>query len=168
MTGSVVDVHVRSATVEDAPAVLEIYNHEVLTSTVTFDLVPRTLAEQESWITNRSGAHVVLVVEDDGEVVGFGALSQYRERAGYATTVEDSVYVHEDHRGKGVGRLLLAELVERATAHGFHALMAKVVGDHQASINLHAAAGFDVVGHEREVGRKFGRWLDVVLLERLL
>ena len=105
---------------------------------------------------------------DDGEVVGFGALSQYRERAGYATTVEDSVYVHEDHRGKGVGRLLLAELVERATAHGFHALMAKVVGDHQASINLHAAAGFDVVGHEREVGRKFGRWLDVVLLERLL
>jgi phosphinothricin acetyltransferase len=161
-------VHVRSATVEDAPAVLEIYNHEVLTSTVTFDLVPRTLAEQESWITDRSGAHVVLVVEDDGEVVGFGALSQYRERAGYATTVEDSVYVHEDHRGKGVGRLLLAELVERATAHGFHALMAKVVGDHQASINLHAAAGFDVVGHEREVGRKFGRWLDVVLLERLL
>ena len=168
MTGSVVDVHVRSATVEDAPAVLEIYNHEVLTSTVTFDLVPRTLAEQESWITDRSGAHVVLVVEDDGEVVGFGAQSQYRERAGYATTVEDSVYVHEDHRGKGVGRLLLAELVERATAHGFHALMAKVVGDHQASINLHAAAGFDVVGHEREVGRKFGRWLDVVLLERLL
>ena len=161
-------MHVRSATVEDAPAVLEIYNHEVLTSTVTFDLVPRTLAEQESWITDRSGAHVVLVVEDDGEVVGFGALSQYRERAGYATTVEDSVYVHEDHRGKGVGRLLLAELVERATAHGFHALMAKVVGDHQASINLHAAAGFDVVGHEREVGRKFGRWLDVVLLERLL
>jgi len=168
VTGSVVDVHVRSATVEDAPAVLEIYNHEVLTSTVTFDLVPRTLAEQESWITDRSGAHVVLVVEDDGEVVGFGALSQYRERAGYATTVEDSVYVHQDHRGKGVGRLLLAGLVERATAHGFHALMAKVVGDHQASINLHAAAGFEVVGHEREVGRKFGRWLDVVLLERLL
>ena len=168
MTGSVVDVHVRSATVEDAPAVLEIYNHEVLTSTVTFDLVPRTLAEQESWLTDRSGAHVVLVVEDEGEVVGFGALSQYRERAGYATTVEDSVYVHEHHRGKGVGRLLLAELVERATAHGFHALMAKVVGDHQASINLHAAAGFEVVGHEREVGRKFGRWLDVVLLERLL
>lgn len=161
-------MHVRSATVEDAPAILEIYNHEVLTSTVTFDLVPRTLAEQESWITDRSGAHVVLVVEDDGEVVGFGALSQYRERAGYATTVEDSVYVHEEHRGKGVGRILLAELVERATAHGFHALMAKVVGDHQASINLHAAAGFEVVGHEREVGRKFGRWLDVVLLERLL
>ena len=161
-------MHVRSATVEDAPAILEIYNHEVLTSTVTFDLVPRTLAEQESWITDRSGAHVVLVVEDGDEVVGFGALSQYRERAGYATTVEDSVYVHEDHRGKGVGRILLAELVDRATAHGFHALMAKVVGDHQASINLHAAAGFEVVGHEREVGRKFGRWLDVVLLERLL
>jgi len=162
-------VLVRTATLDDAAALLEIYNHEVLTSTVTFDLVPRTLAEQALWITDRSGAHVVLVAEAaNGTVVGFGALSAYRERAGYATTVEDSVYVHEDHRREGVGRLLLTELIERATAHGFHALMAKVVAGHDASIALHNEAGFVVVGHEREVGRKFGRWLDVVLLELLL
>ncbi|MFM7069142.1 MAG: N-acetyltransferase family protein [Actinomycetes bacterium] len=162
-------MHVRIATVDDAVAILDIYNHEVLTSTVTFDLVPRTLTEQISWMTDRSGAHVVVVAaDDDGTVVGFGALSAYRERAGYATTVEDSVYVHEAHRGAGVGRLLLLDLVERATAHGFHALMAKVVGHHEASIHLHESVGFEIVGREREVGRKFGRWLDVVLLERLL
>lgn len=162
-------MHIRPARVDDAPALLEIYNHEVRTSLVTFDLVERTEADQRAWIEDRSGAHAVVVAEDDdGTVVGFGALSPYRERPGYSTTVEDSVYVHRDHRGRGVGRLLLAELVATARAHGFHALMAKVVGGHEASITLHVAAGFEVVGHEREVGRKFGRWLDVVLLERLL
>jgi phosphinothricin acetyltransferase len=170
-------VHVRPAVRADAPALLEIYNHEVQTSIVTFDLVPRSLEEQEAWIEDRSGAHVVLVAEDPaggpgshgaGTVVGFGALSPYRDRPAYATTVEDSVYVHRDHRGRGVGRLLLGALVETARAHGFHAIMARVVGGHEASITLHAAAGFEIVGHEKEVGRKFGRWLDVVLMERLL
>ncbi|MFZ4434697.1 MAG: GNAT family N-acetyltransferase [Microthrixaceae bacterium] len=166
---------IRPAELADAPAILDIYNHEVQTSVVTFDLVPRTLAEQEEWIGDRSGAHAVLVAVDDDPdgttpeaIAGFGALSPYRDRPGYSTTVEDSVYVHRDHRGNGVGRLLLAELVETARAHGFHAMMAKVVGGHEASITLHAAAGFEVVGHEREVGRKFGRWLDVVVMERLL
>ena len=162
-------MQLRAATVEDTPAILDIYNHQVLTSTATFDLVPRTLEEQRSWLTERSGAHVVLVaVGDGGELAGFGALSPYRERAGYATTVEDSVYVAESHQGRGVGRLLLEALVERARSHGFHALMAKIVGGHEASIGLHRTCGFELVGREREVGRKFGRWLDVVLMERLL
>lgn len=162
-------VHLRAATADDAAAIMDIYNHEVLTSTATFDLVPRTLDEQRHWITDRSGAHAVIVaVDDDATVVGFGALSAYRERAGYATTVEDSVYLAESCRGRGVGRLLLAELVDFARSHGFHAMMAKIVGDHDASISLHRGLGFEIVGHEREVGRKFGKWLDVVLMERLL
>lgn len=164
-------VRLRPATVEDAAAILELYNDQVLTSTATFDLVPRTLTQQERWLTQRSGAHAVVVAVDGAagdEVVGFGALSAYRERAGYATTVEDSVYVAADHRGEGVGRLILDDLVGTARKHGFHALMAKVVGGHEASIALHRNCGFEVVGLEREVGRKFGRWLDVVLMERLL
>ncbi len=162
-------MHVRPATVDDAAAILEIYNHQVLTSTATFDLVPRTIDEQMAWLTERSGAHVVIVAEtDDGHVRGFGALSPYRERAGYATTVEDSVYVAEAHHGEGIGRLLLEALVDFARSHGFHALMAKIVGGHEASIGLHELCGFDTVGHELQVGRKFGRWLDVVLMERLL
>jgi L-amino acid N-acyltransferase YncA len=148
---------------------MDIYNHEVLTSTATFDLVPRSLEEQRRWITDRSGAHAVVVAQaEDGTVAGFGALSAYRERAGYATTVEDSVYLAEEWRSRGVGRLLLEELVRVARTHGFHAMMAKVVGDHEASIALHGAVGFEVVGREREVGRKFGKWLDVVLLELIL
>lgn len=153
----------------DAEAVRAIYNPEVLESTVTFDLVPRSLAEQLAWQHDRSGAHAVLVaVDETGAVIGFGSLSAYKERAAYATTVEDSVYVHRDHQSRGVGRLLLAGLLEVANAHGFHAVMARVVGGHDASIALHAAYGFEIVGTEREVGRKFGRWLDVVVMEKLL
>lgn len=165
-------MHTRPAALADAPKLLEIYNHEVQTSIVTFDLVPRTLAEQEAFISDRSGAHLVLVAaEDDGPaapVLGFGALSPYRERPGYSTTVEDSVYVHHEHRGRGVGRLLLEALVDAARAHGFHAMMARIVAGHEASITLHARAGFEIVGHEKEVGRKFGRWHDVLLMELLL
>jgi phosphinothricin acetyltransferase len=161
-------MELRLATLDDAEALRAIYNLEVTTSTATFDLVPRTLEAQRAWQAERSGARAVLVAVDDGEVCGFASLSPWRDRPAYATTVEDSVYVHRDHQGKGIGRALLTELVATATAHGFHACMARIVGGHDASIALHAACGFEVVGTEREVGRKLGRWLDVVLMERLL
>ncbi|MGK2950652.1 MAG: N-acetyltransferase family protein [Acidimicrobiales bacterium] len=161
-------MELRLATLDDAPAIQEIYNLEVTTSTATFDLVPRSLEEQQAWQASRSGVHAVLVVELDGAVAGFGSLSPWRDRPAYSTTVEDSVYVHRHHHGRGAGRALLDELVTVATAHGFHACMARIVGGHQASIGLHHACGFEVVGTEREVGRKFGKWLDVVLMERLL
>ena len=162
-------LQVRRATDDDAEAIRAIYNPEVLESTVTFDLVPRTLDEQVDWLQRRTGAHVVLVAVDEAdEVAGYGSLSPYKERAAYSTTVEDSVYVARDRQGQGVGRLLLTELVATGTAHGFHAMMARIVGGHDASIRLHAALGFEIVGTEREVGRKFGRWLDVVLMQKLL
>lgn len=158
----------RLATLDDAEAIRQIYNIEVTSSTATFDLVPRTLDEQRAWQAARSGAHAVLVADVDGEVLGFGSLSPWRDRPAYSTTVEDSVYVHRDHHGAGVGRALLGELVATATAHGFHACMARIVGGHEASIALHRACGFEIVGTEREVGRKMNRWLDVVLMERML
>ncbi len=162
-------VQIRPAEASDAEALMAIYNPVVETSTATFDLVPRTLEQQLDWLADRSGARIVLVAEDDdGAVAGYAAISPYRERAAYATTVEDSVYVHPEHQGRGVGRLLLEAMVETARAHGFHAMMARIVADHEASIALHSVCGFEVVGHEREVGRKFGRWLDVTLMERLL
>jgi L-amino acid N-acyltransferase YncA len=161
-------VQLRLATVDDAEGIRSIYNLEVSTSTVTFDMVPRTLEDQRSYLRDRSGAHAVVVAEDGGQVVGFGSLSKWRDRPAYATTVEDSVYIARDRQGQGVGTLLLHELVETATRHGFHACLARIVGGHDASIALHARCGFEVVGTEREVGRKFNRWLDVVLMERLL
>ncbi len=161
-------MRVRLATTDDAEATRAIYNLEVTESTVTFDLVPRSSAEQHAWLTARSGAHAVLVAEDGGEIVGFASLSPFRDRPAYSTTVEDSVYVRRDRRGTGVGKILLADLVDTARSHGFHAVIARIVGGHEASIALHRSLAFEVVGTEREVGRKFGRWLDVVEMQLLL
>lgn len=163
-------IGVRLAGLDDAEAIRAIYNREVTGTTVTFDLVPRTLEDQRAWLAAHAGAHPAIVAVDSEthEVAGFGSLSPYRDRPAYSTTVEDSVYVHHDHRGRGVGRLVLAELLRLATVHGFHAVMARIVGGHEASIALHKACGFDLVGVEKEVGRKFGRWLDVALMQRLL
>src|SRR6187455_718187 len=138
-------MELRLATLEDAEEIRAIYNLEVTTSTATFDLVERTLEDQRAYQAARSGAHAVVVAEVDGAVAGFGALSKWRDRPAYSTTVEDSVYVHHGHQGQGVGRALLGELVDTATRHGFHAVMARIVGGHEASIALHAALGFEVV-----------------------
>ena len=159
----------RLAERRDAEALRDIYNVEVLESTVTFDLVPRSLAEQVAWIDEHAGGHPAIVaVSDDDRVAGFASLSPYRPRPAYAPTVEDSVYVQRDRRGDGIGRLLLGDLVELARSHGFHSAIGRIVGGHEASIALHRACGFEEVGRERQVGRKFGRWLDVVLMQRML
>jgi len=163
------DVSIRLVERRDAEAIRAIYNAEVLGSTVTFDMVPRTLDEQVAWIDEHSGGHpAVVAVADDGQVVGFGSLSPWRDRPAYSGSVEDSVYVHRDHRGRGIGRLLLEELIRLGADHGFHTILARIVGGHEASIALHLACGFEQVGIEREVGRKFKQWLDVVVLQRML
>jgi phosphinothricin acetyltransferase len=163
-----VDIELRAAAPGDVEAIRSIYNPEVLGSTATFDLVTRSAAEQAAWLRAHAGAHPAIVAVDGVEVVGFGSLSPWRDRPAYSTSAEDSVYVHRDQRGRGVGRLLLDELVRLGTLHGFHALFARIVEGHQASIVLHQRCGFEIVGVEKEVGRKFGQWLDVVLMERLL
>ena len=163
-----ITVNLRLARPEDAEATREIYNTEVTGSTVTFDLVPRSIDDQLAWLDQRSGAMAVVVAEIDGQVVGFASLSPYRDRPAYATTVEDSVYVHNDFRGQGVARALLAEVLDIASTRGFHTVMARIVGGHDASIGLHSSLDFEIVGTEREVGRKFGKWLDVVIMQRML
>jgi L-amino acid N-acyltransferase len=162
-------VSLRLAEDGDAEATRVIYNREVLESTVTFDMVARTAEEQRGWIAGHTGAYAAVVAVDDaGTVVGFGSLSPYRPRPADKPTVEDSVYVGREHRGRGYGRLLLEDLVRRARDHGFHSVMARIVGGHEVSIALHEGCGFELVGTEREVGRKLGRWLDVVLMQRML
>lgn len=161
-------VSLRVATVADTEATRAIYNLEVETSTATFDLRPRRRDEQRAWLEVRSGALSAIVAEQAGQVVGFGALSLYKERPAYRTTVEDSVYVRSDRQGLGVGRLLLTHLLDVAAANGFHAVMARIEASGVASRALHERCGFDLVGIEREVGRKFGRWLDVAVMQCLL
>ena len=167
-------VVVRLATSDDALAMSRIYNHEVENTTATMDLVPRSVEEQRQWIAARSGAFAALVAVTtgssgiEGPVVGFAALSPYKERAAYRPTVEDSVYVDRDRARQGIGRLLLGELLTVARASGFHSVMARIEASGVASQALHAALGFHHVGVEREVARKFNRWLDVVVMQRLL
>jgi phosphinothricin acetyltransferase len=163
-------VTIRPATLADAAAIVEIYNREVLGSTATFDLVPRSLEEQREWITARTGAFSAVVAVDPAtrQVVGFASLSPYKERAAYSTTVENSVYVHHGHVGRGVGTLLMQHLVDLATESGFHSIIARIEAGGTASRALHAAVGFELVGIEREVGRKFGRWLSVAVMQKML
>ncbi|MFM8856435.1 MAG: N-acetyltransferase family protein [Actinomycetota bacterium] len=163
------DFSIRSATLLDAEAIRQIYNEEVENSTATMDLVPRTLDEQRQWQIERSGAFTTLVAVDrSGSILGFAALSPYKERAAYRPTVEDSVYVHDSYVGRGIGKALLTAVVEAAAESGFHSVIARISSSGEASQALHRACGFREIGREIEVARKFNRWIDVVVMQRML
>jgi L-amino acid N-acyltransferase len=162
-------VSVRVARRNDAELIAEIYNYEVEHTTATFDLVPRSVEAQREWLEARSGAFAAIVADDPiAGVIGFAALSSYRERAGYRTTVENSIYVHRNFQRRGVGKLLLSALLTSARNSGFHTVIARIDSQSIGSIALHSALGFAKVGVEREVGRKFGRWLDSVIMQKML
>ncbi len=159
---------VRTATEADVPAILDIYNEAILHSTATFDIEPQTLEERLQWLRETQHPHCVIVAEDDGAVVGWGCLRGFRPRVAYRFTAEDSVYIHEEYRGHGVGTLLLAELIERAKAGGLHSVVAGMTEGNPASEALHKRCGFVETGRDREVGYKFERWLDVVWMQLML
>jgi phosphinothricin acetyltransferase len=163
----------RLVEIADAPALRAIYNPEVLETTNTFDLVPRSLEEQEEWIRSHQSSHPCIVAVNEADevgeegahgerILGFALFSPFRSRPAYASTVENSVYVLRDGRGRGVGELLMRELIATARISGYHAIIARIVGENEGSIRLHEKVGFTLVGTEIEVGRKHNRWLDVV------
>ena len=161
-------IQIRLAKQKDAETIREIYNHEVRNSTATFDLVERTTEEQEKWLTERSGAFSVLVAEMSNKILGFASLSPYKSRAAYRTTVEDSIYINEEFRNQGIAGELLFHLLEVAKSSGFHAVIARIGGANEASIALHQRFDFEIVGTEKEIGRKFGKWQDVVVMKRII
>ena len=159
---------IRSATRADVEAIRAILNYYIEHSTVIFILKPHTLEERLAWFDAHSQEHPVTVVEVDGAVVGWGALSPFRPQAAYARTAELSMYLHHDFLGRGLGRAILDDLLVRARAAGHHVLLGVCCSDAISSIGLLESFGFTRVGHFREVGRKFDRWLDVVFLELVL
>jgi phosphinothricin acetyltransferase len=168
-------VTIRVATRNDAEAMRTIYNHEVENHTTTLDMVPRSLHDQQAWIAARSGAFaaIVAVVDDadgstDGLVVGFASLSPFKDRPAYSPTVETSIYVARSHAGRGIGRALMERLITDARDTGFHSMIARIETSGEASLALHRACGFELVGIEKEVGRKFRRWLDVATMQLML
>jgi L-amino acid N-acyltransferase YncA len=166
-------MRIRLVEVDDAQALLNIYNPEIIETAVSFDLVPRSLADQEAWIRLHQAAHPCIVAvneeDDQGEtgargekILGFAVVSPFRQRPAYATSVENSLYVYRAARGRGVGERLLRELIQTAQESGYHTLIARIVGENDGSIRLHEKCGFSLVGTEVEIGRKHGQWLDVV------
>ncbi len=158
----------RPASSRDLPAVLGIYNEAVRTSTATFDTRAETLQKRRAWFRVHGKRHPVLVAESAGRVVGWASLSPWSPRGGYADTVEDSFYVAEGFRGRAIGRALLEALMAEAGRAGHHAVIARMCTESSASIHLHRRLGFRPTGTLREVGRKFGRFLDVLTMQRLL
>jgi L-amino acid N-acyltransferase YncA len=158
----------RPAAETDLPLILEIYNHEVTSSTATYDTEPRTEEEHRRWFHHHGPAYPVLVAEREGRVCGWASLSPWSDRLAYSRSVEVSVYVARECRRRGVGRVLLEALITAARERGHHALLSRISADNDASILLHATLGFATVGTLKEVGVKFGRLLDVVIMELLL
>ena len=159
---------IRAAAAPDAEAIAEIYNQAVLTTVATFDTRPRSLAAQRRWLAEHGGPHPVRVAVANGQVIGWASLSPWSDRPAYDGTAEVSVYVRDDWRGRGVGRSLLGDLLREGERQRLHTLLARVADGNPASTRLHAAFGFRSVGVMREVGFKFGRWVDVELFQRAL
>jgi len=161
-------VTVRPATEADLGAINDIYNHYVLNSTCTYQETPEPLERRREWFSHHGEKHPVIVAESGGRVLGWGSLSAYHPRSAYRRTVENSVYIHHEHHRRGIGSLLLKELIARARSLGHHAVIAGIDAEQTASVALHAKFRFEKVGHMKQIGFKFGRWLDVIYMELIL
>ncbi len=162
-------ISIRLAVADDLESINDIYNHYVRVSTCTYQEEPERVDARRIWFVNhRPETHPVTVAVRDGKVVGWGSLSPYHSRCAYRYSVETSVYVQHNLHRQGIGSNILKDLIDRARAIGYHSMIAAIDGDQTGSIALHAGFGFTEVGHLHQVGFKFGRWLDVIYLERIL
>jgi len=162
------DSLVRRATQDDVPAITDIYNDSILNTTATFDTEPKSTADRLEWFRSHDDRHPVLVLEVDSRVVGWASLTEWSDRKAYDGTVETTYYVASESRGRGYGRILSEALVVEARGLGFHTLIARITDGSDASIHLHESAGFKHIGTMKEVGHKFGNYLGVHILQKML
>jgi L-amino acid N-acyltransferase YncA len=161
-------IAIRLATKSDLKAINDIYNHYVLHSTCTYQEEPEPLKNRRNWFVHHGPKHPITVAIEGKKIVGWGSLSAYHARSAYRRTVENSVYVHHEQHRRGIGSILLEDLIARARNAGHRVIIAAIDADQPASIALHTKFGFEKVGHFKQVGFKFGRWLDVVYTELIL
>ena len=167
--GAAVEIAIRDATAADAGAICAIYNLAVRETTAIWNEIEVDAANRAAWLAERQRAGFpVLVAERGGVVVGYATYGPFRPHDGYRFSVENSVYVAEAARGGGVGRALMAALIERARKAGLHAMVAGIEAENAGSIRLHAALGFVEAGRLPQVGTKFGRWLDLLFMQLTL
>lgn len=166
---------IRPATIDDQQAIMDIYNDAILNLTATFDTEPRTMEKQIIWFQNHREIHPVLVAEFlspagggkgvEKVVIGWASLSPWSDRCAYDTTVEVSVYVHKDHRGKGIGNKLLKAVTETGSKLNIHTVLSRITEGNKVSIHLHEKLGYKHIGVMKEVGYKFGKYLDVTMMQ---
>lgn len=153
-----------------AGAMLAVFNHEIRHSTALYETEPRTMATMAEWFAGKaSGEWPVLVAEDPaGQLLGFASYGSFRAYPAFCQTVEHSVYVAAGARRRGVATTLLQALIAKAREERLHVMVGAIDAENHASLALHASLGFEPVGHLKQTGRKFGRWLDLILVQRLL
>ena len=162
-------IQIRTALEQDLEAMLEIYNDVIVNTTAVYDYQPHTLDMRRQWFRIKEAqGFPVFVAEENGKVVGFSSIGPFRAWAAYKYSVENSVYVAADQRGKGIGKLLIAPLVEASVQLNMHTIIAGIDATNEASIMLHRSFGFEEVAHFKQVGYKFGRWLDLTFMQLLL
>jgi len=162
-------MNVRHANENDLPAMLAIYNEIILNTTAVWQYDPHTLEMRQEWFAiKKKLGHPVFVAEEEGDIVGFSTFGPFRQWQGYRFTVENSVYVAADSRGRGISKLLMTPLINAAREMNIHAIVAGIEATNDVSISLHKKFGFIEVAHFKEVGHKFGRWMDLKFLELIL
>jgi L-amino acid N-acyltransferase len=161
-------ITIRRAKLADVEAITEIYNEAILTTTATFDMEPRLVAERAEWLNSHDERHPVFVALLEGKIAGWSALSRWSDRRAYDDTAETSFYVKSEFRGRGIGRKLKRATIEEASRLGFHTLIARVADGSEESLHLNESMGFVHIGTLKEVGRKFGRLIDVHILQKML
>ena len=162
-------IHVRYARENDLPAILAIYNDVIVNTTAVYDYDPHTLEMRTAWFnTKKEQGFPVFVAEEEGKILGLSSIGPFRAWAAYKYSVENSVYVGAEARGKGIGKLLMPPIIEAAKASGMHTIIAGIDAGNEASIRLHRHFGFEEVAHFKQVGWKFERWLDLKFLQLIV
>ncbi len=158
-------VVIRKARVDDIRAITDIYNDAVANTVATFDMEQKTIEEQQDWYNSHGPMHPILVAVQEDEVAGWASLSSYSGRCGYSDTAEISVYVRDGYRGKGIGKKLTEMVLEAGRNAGLHTVIALIESGNKVSLHIFGQFGFEHVGVMREVGNKFGRLLDVSVMQ---
>lgn len=158
---------IRDAKIDDLSAITEIYNDAILNTVATFDTQPKTVEEQKVWFGNHNSRFPLIVAEDNGLIIGWASLSMWSDRWAYSDTAEISLYVRERYRGKGIGKKLTEAILRKGGNAGLHTVIARIEENNKASIHLFEILGFTHIGTMREVGRKFGKLLDVHLMQKI-
>jgi L-amino acid N-acyltransferase YncA len=158
---------IRPANINDAEGITEIYNEAVINTTATFDTEPQTIEARKEWLTKHDEIYPVVVAEFQKNIVGWASLSKWSEKPAYAKTAELSIYVREEYRNRGFGKKMMDKLIEDGEAAGLHTIIARIADGNEISVKLHEAYGFKHIGTMKEVGEKFGKVLDVHLLQKI-